>query len=56
MTLDELIKELNEIKKKKGGNVEVYYVDREQIDGHASISEVEYFEGNIVSYVGVVIS
>lgn len=44
MTLDELIRELNEIKKKKGGSVKVMYGEDAWSEGKHSqnISDVEY--------------
>lgn len=55
MTVDELIKELNEIKKKRGGNLEVFYADG---IGHGQIlvTEVDYISGGMATYEGVTIS
>lgn len=56
MTIDELIKELNEIKKKKGGNLKVFYADSEMRNGQILVTEVEFRGGSLASREGVTIS
>lgn len=55
MTIDELIKELERVKYRHGGDLKVFYESSE--DGsQLGVSEVKYTQGSMVDYSGVTIS
>jgi hypothetical protein len=53
VTLDELIKELNEIKKRKGGDINVYFADH---NGITEFIDVTYSDGDELVNKGVFLS
>lgn len=55
MTIDELIKELETIKYKRGGNIRVYFESMENGES-IGISEVTYQSGGMTNPSGVLIS